>query len=56
MQKEERMLFPYIKRIVELKENGDEAPFPPFGTVENPIRVMELEHENAGRLMAEINF
>ncbi len=56
MQKEERMLFPYIKRIVELKENGVEAPFPPFGTVENPIRVMELEHENAGKLMAEIYF
>jgi regulator of cell morphogenesis and NO signaling len=29
--------------------------YPPFGTVENPIKVMEIEHENAGRLIAEIN-
>lgn len=55
LQKEERMLFPYIKRILEMEENDEEVPFPPFGTVENPVRVMELEHEAAGRLMAEIN-
>jgi regulator of cell morphogenesis and NO signaling len=55
MQKEERMLFPYIKRILELGESGEEVPFPPFGTIENPVRVMELEHETAGKLMAEIN-
>lgn len=55
LQKEERMLFPYIKRILEMEENDEEVPFPPFGTVENPVRVMELEHEAAGKLMAEIN-
>lgn len=55
MQKEERMLFPYIKRLLELEENGEEFLFPPFGTIENPIHVMELEHEAAGKLMVEIN-
>lgn len=55
LQKEERMLFPYIKHMLELEGSGEEAPFPPFGTVENPVRVMELEHEAAGKLMAEIN-
>jgi len=55
LQKEERMLFPYIKHMLELKESGEEVPFPPFGTVENPVHVMELEHEAAGKLMAEIN-
>lgn len=55
MQKEERMLFPYIKQILKLEESGEEFPYPPFGTIENPVRVMELEHEAAGKLMAEIN-
>ena len=55
MQKEERMLFPYIKRIVELERSGDEAPYAPFGTIENPIKMMEIEHDGAGNIMAEIN-
>lgn len=55
MQKEERMLFPYIKQILGIEENGEEFPFPPFGTIESPVRVMEHEHEAAGKLMAEIN-
>ncbi len=55
MQKEERMLFPYIKNLLKIEENGEEAEFPPFGSVENPVRMMELEHETAGRLIAEIN-
>jgi regulator of cell morphogenesis and NO signaling len=54
MQKEERMLFPYIKRLLEIERSGEDAPHAPFGTVENPIRVMEAEHEAAGNLMAEI--
>jgi regulator of cell morphogenesis and NO signaling len=55
MQKEERVLFPYIKTLLKMEENGEKAAFPPFGTVENPIRMMESEHETAGNLMAEIN-
>lgn len=55
MQKEEKMLFPYIKSLITLQEKGEEAEYPPFGTVENPVRVMEMEHEAAGKLMGEIN-
>jgi regulator of cell morphogenesis and NO signaling len=55
MQKEERMLFPYIKQLLEIDRSGEEAPYAPFGTVENPIKVMEAEHEAAGKMMAEIN-
>jgi regulator of cell morphogenesis and NO signaling len=55
MQKEERMLFPYIKRLLEIERSGEEAPHAPFGTVENPIKVMEAEHEAAGKIMTEIN-
>jgi regulator of cell morphogenesis and NO signaling len=50
MFKEERILFPYIR---ELATQRRAAPSP-FGTVENPIRMMEREHEEAGTLMQEI--
>ena len=53
MAKEERMLFPYISRLAEAARGG-EAPEAPFGTVANPIRMMELEHRNAGDQMAAI--
>ena len=55
LQKEERMLFPYIKQMVELEKSGDNIPYPPFGSVENPIRVMESEHETALKLLDSIN-
>ncbi|MFA5404446.1 MAG: iron-sulfur cluster repair di-iron protein [Ignavibacteria bacterium] len=48
MMKEERMLFPYIKSLVNAKKNSSEYAYPPFGTVENPINMMEREHANAG--------
>lgn len=48
--KEENILFPYIKRLANNQENST----PPFGTVENPIRMMESEHEDAGELMRNI--
>jgi regulator of cell morphogenesis and NO signaling len=50
MLKEERVLFPYIR---ELAMATRAAPSP-FGTVENPIRMMEREHDEAGVLMHEI--
>lgn len=50
MDKEEKVLFPYIKRLA----GAGPAPGAPFGTVQNPIRMMESEHEEAGRLMHEI--
>jgi regulator of cell morphogenesis and NO signaling len=55
MQKEEKMLFPYIKKMVIAEKNSLEFPHPPFGSVSSPISVMEHEHENAGSLMHEIN-
>jgi regulator of cell morphogenesis and NO signaling len=32
MQKEELLLFPYIKRLVQHQANGDPLPSPPFGS------------------------
>jgi len=54
LQKEEKMLFPYIKKMVMVQNNGLEFPHPPFGTVESPVIVMEHEHDTAGNLMREI--
>ncbi len=53
MMKEERVLFPYLR---EIAADGEPKPSP-FGTVENPIRMMEREHREAGdelRLIREL--
>lgn len=54
MMKEERILFPQIKQIVlTQKENSQYFP-PAFGTIQNPIRMMEFEHTSAGDAMNQI--
>jgi regulator of cell morphogenesis and NO signaling len=50
MDREERVLFPYIDALAA----GGAAPRAPFGTVANPIRMMEHEHQAAGSMMADI--
>lgn len=52
LQKEEQVLFPYIKKLVDSK--GKEAIASNFGTVQNPIMMLENEHENAGNIFKEI--
>ena len=54
MMKEEQILFPYIKQLAAMSENGGVENPPPFGTVQNPIQMMEQEHEHAGDLLAKI--
>jgi regulator of cell morphogenesis and NO signaling len=54
MAKEERVLFPYIAALSEALRNGVPAPPAPFGPVENPIRMMEEDHDAAGAAMARI--
>ena len=53
MAKEERMLFPYISRL-SAAARGGELPVAPFGTIANPIGMMEIEHKNAGDHLAAI--
>ncbi len=48
MQKEENVLFPYIKEMVEAKRNNIQPVLPFFGTIKNPISMMEMEHVSAG--------
>ncbi len=50
MVKEEQVLFPYIRELTMTTVGGRHFRSP-FGTVENPIRMMEREHrEAAGEL------
>ncbi|REJ65731.1 MAG: iron-sulfur cluster repair di-iron protein [Planctomycetota bacterium] len=50
MFKEERVLFPAIR---QMEHSGANASFP-FGSVANPIGVMEHEHDNAGNALSKI--
>jgi regulator of cell morphogenesis and NO signaling len=54
MMKEEMVLFPYIARMEEAAIAGEPALPAPFGTVGNPIRMMEHEHESAGEALREM--
>lgn len=46
--KEEHVLFPYIAAAEARAAGGAPKTSPPFGTVRNPIRQMEHEHQSAG--------
>jgi regulator of cell morphogenesis and NO signaling len=48
LMKEESILFPYIERMEEAVLEHEPILPSPFGTVANPVRMMEHEHDNAG--------
>jgi regulator of cell morphogenesis and NO signaling len=50
---EEEVLFPYINRLAQARRGGA-VPSPPFGTLQNPVRMMELWHQSAGEEMGSI--
>lgn len=52
MQKEEQILFPMIRAM---EEGNVHALAHCGGSVSNPIRVMESEHENAGNALEQMN-
>lgn len=54
LQKEENILFPYIKQLVAARRADAALPQAHFGEVANPIQVMEAEHEHAGEDLSEI--
>jgi regulator of cell morphogenesis and NO signaling len=47
MVKEERILFPYVKELARLKREGKRASQSPFGTIVNPIMMLQREHREA---------
>ncbi|WP_440999251.1 iron-sulfur cluster repair di-iron protein [Fodinibius sp. SL11] len=54
LDKEERILFPYIKELVEAEKNGTKPEKPEFEEAANPIAMMEEEHDEAGTSIAKI--
>jgi regulator of cell morphogenesis and NO signaling len=54
MQKEEQVLFPYILRMEQEALAHRAVPSPPFGTVQNPVRMMMKEHDQAGDVLTQI--
>jgi regulator of cell morphogenesis and NO signaling len=50
LRKEEHVLFPYVRDLAT-QQGSAAVTQSPFGTVENPIRMMEREHSEAGDAM-----
>jgi regulator of cell morphogenesis and NO signaling len=46
--KEERVLFPYVRDLVEQVEERCGGLLSPFGSIENPVRMLEREHRETG--------
>ena len=54
LKKEELILFPFIEKMEKADQENKEIDKPHFGTVDNPINMMEDEHESAGNAFKEI--
>ncbi len=54
MFKEEQVLFPYILEMEKAQTQKRPAPFAPFGTVKNPVRMMMTEHDTVGDILREL--
>jgi regulator of cell morphogenesis and NO signaling len=54
MFKEEQVLFPYILAMSRASDKNQPGPFAPFGTVNNPVRMMMKEHDTAGEILREL--
>jgi len=54
MKKEELILFPFIKKMIQAQKTNQAMALPHFGTVENPIAMMQEEHTVEGERFAMI--
>ena len=54
LRKEETILFPYIEQYGAADIENRPLPHVPFGTIANPIAMMEREHVSAGDALGEI--
>lgn len=51
LQKEEQILFPFIRKLLQLKKEGSHVQ---QKFVQSPINVMHMEHDHAGDIIKEI--
>ncbi|SEB71131.1 regulator of cell morphogenesis and NO signaling [Tenacibaculum sp. MAR_2009_124] len=54
MKKEELILFPYIKKVAKAKREGCKLEATSFSSIENPIEMMHVDHDNEGERFREI--
>jgi len=54
MTREEHVLFPYIEQLAAATQAGRRPDVSPHGTVQNPGRMMMLEHDHCGAVLGEI--
>ena len=54
MFNEELILFPYIRAMTAAADQNSALPSAPFGTDNNPIRMMMKEHDTAGGILREL--
>lgn len=54
MKKEELVLFPFIRKMVNTRPGSSTIPEAAFGSVANPISVMLQEHDNEGERFRKI--
>ncbi len=54
MMKEERVLFPIVETMEQSAKSGRSLPAFHCGSVDNPIAVMEDEHQHAGDALARL--
>jgi regulator of cell morphogenesis and NO signaling len=54
MMKEEEFLFPYIEKMEAAVNTKLSLPPCMFGTVQNPVRMMIMEHDSAGDALREM--
>lgn len=55
MKKEELILFPYIQAMEEADKNNFPLSKPHFGHIDNPIQMMEEEHDTEGERFRTIS-
>jgi regulator of cell morphogenesis and NO signaling len=54
LRKEEIVLFPYIEDLETATRAARPHRAPPFGRVENPVRMMMVEHDHAGTILRKL--
>lgn len=53
--KEEKVLFPFIKALVQAKNSGNTEALKTQFSLAAPVQMMEAEHEVAGEILEELN-
>lgn len=54
MKKEELILFPFVRNMIKAQQTGEALRQPHFGTVENPVNMMQHEHTVEGERFEKI--